>query len=167
MPRRSTNKTIMWCNGTNHFSSLAFTTIAKQMSSSKQIQRQESPLENTPCHEHYLCLDRKTKNHKRLSSGRWGERGEKGQQGKRKQREHLAWCCEMCACVSKKVPRPELYCRRTMLSPEPRWGRLSCWAARHPGSAARPTINAAMSSCLNGPGTRLGMKDTQWRTKAK
>lgn len=70
-------------------------------------------------------------------------------------------------CVSKKVLRPALYCRRTMLSPEPWCGRLSCWAARHPGSAARPTINAAMSSCLNGPGTRLGMKDTQWRTKAK
>lgn len=35
------------------------------------------------------------------------------------------------------------------LTPAALW-LLSCWAVQHPGSAVWPTINAAMSSCLNG-----------------
>lgn len=106
--------------------------------------------------------------HTEFTTWRWKNNGSGGKKTTRTSAAVL-WNVRLRVSKKKKkkVLRPKLYCRRTMLAPEPWCGRLSCWAARHPGSAVRPAINAAMSSCLNGPGTRLGMKDTQWRTKAK
>lgn len=154
---RSTNKTIIWCNGTNHFSSFGLHHNCKAHRLVKTDTGAEEPA-GKHSSSSALHVLRPTVQTVQTEFTTWRWKNKKTTAGERKRREHLARCCEMCDCVFEKRSCG-LRCIVAGQCCGLSHGVAVCHAEQ-PGILGA-TINAAVSSCSNGPGTRPGMKDTQ------